>query len=465
MKKILLILTTILLNSILPISVFAQEYEDYAWVLIGAKEFDGSDQVSEIERMGRYETDEIQADSTYKYGEAWKEYSMSATFYGKTNTAEATISDGWETIYPGKPINLNISLKTTAHEIDGAASVAEAYYCKPESGLNDGGDPDFTDESGKSRFESDAFNGFLSHDTNVSASIGVGKPGEKIAICARAHLNGVSMGTNYIYEWMDTDDRPRLGGIGRIEVPKDEKGDYIDSGVRISDVSGEVMIRHGDDPLGWEVVDIGTIVYEGDVIETKRRNSTCVLSLTDMTTFKMKGFSDLIIITRSEEESKLKLLAGKVYANVKKMIKDGTMEVEMSQAVAGIKGTRFVLTESEDESQIEVIEGSVEFISKSNNSKVTVNAGEAVIADKNGLSPKTTFYPQTLEAEINQEEDKNNAIPESGEASSEIGTNTTKTETKSDNSFAWISLGIIFIISLAFLWKMKFKSRKQVSTV
>jgi len=67
------------------------------------------------------------------------------------------------------------------------------------------------------------------------------------------------------------------------------------------------------------------------------------------------------------------------------------MKVHMSQAVAGIKGTRFVLTETGNESKIEVAEGSVVFQSKINGEEIIVSAGESVTATKNGLSDKTIF--------------------------------------------------------------------------
>jgi hypothetical protein len=67
------------------------------------------------------------------------------------------------------------------------------------------------------------------------------------------------------------------------------------------------------------------------------------------------------------------------------------MEGHMSQAVAGIKGTRFILTETGTESKIEVTEGTVAFRSKANGQEVTVSAGESVTATGTGLSPKTTF--------------------------------------------------------------------------
>lgn len=87
------------------------------------------------------------------------------------------------------------------------------------------------------------------------------------------------------------------------------------------------------------------------------------------------------------------------------MLKDGTMEVEMSQAVAGIKGTRFELNETGTESTIRVTEGTVAFVSKATGDTVMVTAGEAVTATGAGFGEKTTFDASVADAELIRETD------------------------------------------------------------
>jgi hypothetical protein len=94
---------------------------------------------------------------------------------------------------------------------------------------------------------------------------------------------------------------------------------------------------------------------------------------------------------------------GTIKANVKKMITDGTMEIEMSQAVAGIKGTRFILTATPEESILEVTEGTVAFRSKANGAEVMVGAGESIHATAGGLSEKTTFDAERADAALIEE--------------------------------------------------------------
>ncbi|OGD88561.1 hypothetical protein A2693_03585 [Candidatus Curtissbacteria bacterium RIFCSPHIGHO2_01_FULL_40_12] len=87
------------------------------------------------------------------------------------------------------------------------------------------------------------------------------------------------------------------------------------------------------------------------------------------------------------------------------MMKDGSMEVEMSQAVAGIKGTQFIINETKTESTIKVTGGTVKFTSKSTGASVDVVAGESVTASSKGLSEKTAFDPDEEEKNWQELED------------------------------------------------------------
>ncbi len=163
-----------------------------------------------------------------------------------------------------------------------------------------------------------------------------------------------------------------------------------DSGARVSDLSGQVEIACPRDLEAWDVMKMGRVIYVDCHLKTGE-DSSAVISFSDMTTFEMKPDSEIVIDTPPEKESKWSLLAGNVWVNVKQMVKDGTMEVHMSQAVAGIKGTRFILTETGKESKIEVAEGTVVFQSKVSGEEMIVSAGETVTATEQGLADKTSF--------------------------------------------------------------------------
>jgi hypothetical protein len=97
-----------------------------------------------------------------------------------------------------------------------------------------------------------------------------------------------------------------------------------DSGIRFSDYNGEVMIRPCDDEDAWYGAELDMVLHKDDHIKTGD-DSTCVLSLADMTTFVMKPESEIILSSAPEKESKIKLIWGKIKTNFKRMMKDGTM--------------------------------------------------------------------------------------------------------------------------------------------
>ena len=134
---------------------------------------------------------------------------------------------------------------------------------------------------------------------------------------------------------------------------------------------------------------MGMVLCCEDHIRTGPRSSA-IISFGDLSTFVMKADTEIILSTPPEKESKLDLVIGNIWVNVKKMAKNGTMEVTMNHAVSGIKGTTFVCESTGTTSTLKVIEGSVEF--KDNIGKtVTVNSGEKVSATSNGMGAKETF--------------------------------------------------------------------------
>jgi len=179
----------------------------------------------------------------------------------------------------------------------------------------------------------------------------------------------------------------------------DNTGDTRDSGARISSINGQLEIACPPDLEAWDVMKMGRVIYVDCHLKTGE-DSTATISFSDMTTFKMKPESEIVIDTPPEKESKLSLLVGNIWVNVKQMVKDGTMKVHMSQAVAGIKGTRFILTETGKESKIEVTEGEVEFIHNITKEKILVLSGESIVADSAGFKQKKSFNPSDFDTEI-----------------------------------------------------------------
>lgn len=167
--------------------------------------------------------------------------------------------------------------------------------------------------------------------------------------------------------------------------PKPETG--IDGGVRFSSVNGQIEIWHENESENESrIAKIDTVLYEGDHIKTAE-DATCILSFADMSTFVMKPETEIVLAKTNRSESKLKLVIGNIIANVKKMIKDGAMEVDCDQAVAGIKGTKFELWELGNNlgTTLRVEEGTVEFRHKITGKTVMVTSGQTVSANATGF--------------------------------------------------------------------------------
>ena len=124
--------------------------------------------------------------------------------------------------------------------------------------------------------------------------------------------------------------------------------DKIDSKIRFNDLYGEVTIRPNDeDDDAYEFAELDTVIYEDDRIRTEE-DSGAILGLEDMSTYVIKPESTLIIHTEDGTVSKIEMLAGSLWKNVKKMAEGKSLEVEMSQIVMSINGTIFRAFQSKD---------------------------------------------------------------------------------------------------------------------
>ncbi|MBN2796789.1 MAG: FecR domain-containing protein [Clostridia bacterium] len=159
----------------------------------------------------------------------------------------------------------------------------------------------------------------------------------------------------------------------------------------LGDAYGEVNVRPNDeDDDAYIFAEIGMYLFHNDRIKTLTR-SGAIISFADMTTFVMKEDTTIVLDIANQRESKIALLAGRMWTNFKSMVEKGTIEVEMSQAVAGIKGTTFICEENNGISTLKVFEGTVEFTSKATGEMVLISDGQMVSADQRGLSEVEKF--------------------------------------------------------------------------
>lgn len=160
-----------------------------------------------------------------------------------------------------------------------------------------------------------------------------------------------------------------------------------DSGIKFSDLHGEVTVRPDDNEEGWELAELSSKLNVLDHVKTEQ-DSGAILSMQDMTTFVVKPESEIILTVPSGQDSKITLVAGNIWVNVKKMVTNGTMEVEMSQAVAGIKGTNITCSTSRDEDRIQVLRGIAEVLIRETQERMTVAEGEELVIKAGGKAEK-----------------------------------------------------------------------------
>ncbi len=161
---------------------------------------------------------------------------------------------------------------------------------------------------------------------------------------------------------------------------------------QFSSINGEVEFRPDDKPGGWHFAKLNNLLYHAYHVKTGEE-SEAIISFRDLSTFRLGPESEIVVYDdRLREDSKISLVAGTIWSNIKKMAKDGTMDVEMSQGVLGIKGTTFVCEDNGQTSTLKVIEGTVEYKSKASPAQVvTVRGGEMAMANSSGMGAVEKF--------------------------------------------------------------------------
>ncbi len=263
------------------------------------------------------------------------------------------------------------------------------------------------DENGNYKTQVSTDNGKIvvgSQSYTVSAAFPKGyKDGDRISL----HVTSNGGLARYDYIW-DTGEAPAVTTkpiltpepsewTPYVERRPPPKPDLTEGICKIGDLYGEVDVRQNDEDddayiFAWS----GMELYHNDRVKTLTR-SGCIISFSDMSTYIMKEDTTIVLDLANEKVSKISLLAGKVWTNLKNMVKDGSMEVEMSQAIAGARGTTFICEESGGVSTVRVFEGKVEVTSKATGKYVMVSGGEMLRTDSTGKGTLTIF---DVEAEL-----------------------------------------------------------------
>ena len=166
---------------------------------------------------------------------------------------------------------------------------------------------------------------------------------------------------------------------------------HPDSKIRFNDFYGEVKIRCNDDEDdAYEFAELDTVIHEYDRIKTEE-DSGAILGLRDMSTFTIKPESIIIIKTGDGNTSKWQMLKGCILGNIQKTNEGKNLNFEMSQCVAGIKGTVFALEDDGKTSRVYTLAGEVEVTAKKGGKKQSVKAGQTVSVAQDGKLEVKSF--------------------------------------------------------------------------
>lgn len=152
----------------------------------------------------------------------------------------------------------------------------------------------------------------------------------------------------------------------------------------LGDVTGQLNVQlPGQD--SWTPAAKGTSLTEGTKIKTAEAEGAS-FTLAETTTIGMNPNTLIEIQALTANSQKLQLTRGEFTATVRNLPEGATFQVDMSQAVATVKGTVFTVSETGSESKLTVYEGVVTFTSKTNGASVDITVGQSVTATAAGLS-------------------------------------------------------------------------------
>lgn len=179
--------------------------KEYAWVLTEVIDHENADRWAQADAhvaqalSYTYSRGSYSASVTYEGGDPYKE--------GRKGTfgLQAVFTGIPDIIYPDKPVSLNFSFTTTQNDTvklsySGSAAADFDKWDVGPGGVT-GGARWFATADGKDSFVLDVNGNPSSYSETLTATLGTGSEGSRIALRARFALSGVPMGTNYVYEW------------------------------------------------------------------------------------------------------------------------------------------------------------------------------------------------------------------------------------------------------------------------
>jgi len=159
---------------------------------------------------------------------------------------------------------------------------------------------------------------------------------------------------------------------------------------QFSSLSGQVEYRHDNDTKNWMFANMDTTLQVDDHVKTGEDSTAIIFFSEDMSSFMLQPESE-IVCSQTPQISKIDLVTGKIWVNFKRMMQGKTLEVDMSQAAAGVKGTVFVAESNNTSSTVFGIIDNVTVTSAATGQTVIIGPGQEVTANGNGVGPVATF--------------------------------------------------------------------------
>lgn len=166
------------------------------------------------------------------------------------------------------------------------------------------------------------------------------------------------------------------------------------------EVKGKLLIKKADQK-DFKAVSGSVTLQAGDTVKTLDNSSVIVVS-------SFKGFAILdkgteFIVKADEDGNQFILEKGKMKVELPK---GSNYSFQGTHGTANIKGTTFIFSSDDNETDLKVIDGKVEFVSSGSGESVEINSGESIKAKGDGLEEKSGFdinaennYWNTLEAD------------------------------------------------------------------
>ncbi len=180
----------------------------------------------------------------------------------------------------------------------------------------------------------------------------------------------------------------------KFTVTIDSEGKYIDSGYRVSDTDGEVLIRRGDQPNAWENAFSGDIIYEGDVLfTTKDTEGTIVFP--DQVTLHMQAQTELFF-DFNDQRKQLNVIYGKILFDFEEDNDQASMHFDLSKASVMSEDSILICESDAASSRVLVLAGKAE-VTDQNKVITQLIANEEVVSQESGNENVKTF---SVESEL-----------------------------------------------------------------